>query len=133
MSAHETIELDLGSYQWKRRVVLLFAPFVDQDAYVQQKGMLAAAQGGVEDRDIVIVEVVGEAGGAVGDARLGAASAKALRERFRVDLDTYATILVGKDGGEKMRDGRAIPAHRLFERIDTMPMRQEEMAERRKR
>jgi len=35
-------------------------------------------------------------------------------------------VLIGKDGGEKLRSAQPITAERLFATIDAMPMRQSE-------
>jgi hypothetical protein len=51
----------------------------------------------------------------------------ALRKRFHVRPDAFAVILVGKDGGEKMRSDKPIPWETLEATIDAMPMRQTEM------
>ena len=39
----------------------------------------------------------------------------------------YQFILVGKDGGEKLRADTIIDTKQLFATIDAMPMRREEM------
>ena len=53
-------------------------------------------------------------------------STDALRRRAncRGDLDF---VLIGKDGGEKMRWQESLPRRPLFDTIDAMPMRQYEM------
>jgi hypothetical protein len=51
----------------------------------------------------------------------------ALRKRFHVASGTFAVILVGKDGGEKLRATEPIPWEALKSTIDSMPMRQQEM------
>ncbi|MEM7620524.1 MAG: DUF4174 domain-containing protein [Pseudomonadota bacterium] len=38
-------------------------------------------------------------------------------------------MLLGKDGGEKLRKARRVTADELFALIDAMPMRQQEMRE----
>jgi len=56
--------------------------------------------------------------------------AAAVRERFRVERADFTVILVGKDGGEKLRDSKPLPFARLQATIDAMPMRRQEMKER---
>jgi hypothetical protein len=55
-----------------------------------------------------------------------AAEQLALRKRFHVAPGTFAVVLVGKDGGEKLRSDRPISWERLQSTIDAMPMRQQE-------
>ena len=52
---------------------------------------------------------------------------KYARRRFKVSPEGFTAILVGKDGEEKMRSQIPITAAKLFEAIDVMPMRRQEM------
>jgi hypothetical protein len=56
--------------------------------------------------------------------------AAAVRERFGVARSDFTVILVGKDGGEKLRDSKPLTYARLQATIDAMPMRRQEMKER---
>jgi hypothetical protein len=49
----------------------------------------------------------------------------ALRQHFQ--LRGPSVVLVGKDGGVKLRTAAAVPAEELFRLIDSMSMRQAEM------
>ena len=48
-------------------------------------------------------------------------------DHFKVLPDTYATVLIGKDGGEKERFGEPVQPVMLFGLIDRMPMRRREL------
>ncbi|MEL6747685.1 MAG: DUF4174 domain-containing protein, partial [Pseudomonadota bacterium] len=50
-----------------------------------------------------------------------------LRQTFGVDSDEMLALLVGKDGGVKRRAHLPVRLETLFEVIDSMPMRREEM------
>ena len=60
---------------------------------------------------------------AIGDG----ADARALRTRFRVRPESFAVVLVGKDGTAKDRWAEPVPMGEVFRLIDGMPMRQREM------
>ena len=51
----------------------------------------------------------------------------AARSRFGVEDGAFATVLVGRDGGEKFRSTEPVPAEKLFGLIDAMPMRRREI------
>ena len=55
-----------------------------------------------------------------------AAEATDARKRFNIGPDSFTVILIGKDGGEKLRSSDPIPAQKLLDTIDAMPMRQQE-------
>ena len=52
------------------------------------------------------------------------------REHYGVAADEFAAILIGRDGGEKLRASEPISAQELFGKIDEMPMRRRELRER---
>jgi hypothetical protein len=51
----------------------------------------------------------------------------AARRRFHIRPNDFTVILIGKDGGEKLRSRQPISLDTLRSTIDAMPMRQEEM------
>ena len=123
----ETTEalVTLDAHQWKHRVLLIFAPH-DNDALREHRKRWSAVEGTVE-RDMVRIEVVGDVVWRDGERR---GDADALRNRFTPEPRAELTVvLIGKDGGEKMRGPRLAPAD-VFSTIDAMPMRQREMRER---
>ena len=58
---------------------------------------------------------------------LSPADADALRQHFSIASNTYALILVGKDGGVKFKRDDRVSLSEIFELIDSMPMRKNEM------
>ncbi len=87
----------------------------------------------LQERDLVVIEIF-EEGISRSDGRaITPASAAKLREHFEIEPGASAIILVGKDKTEKRR-WESLPALReIFETIDAMPMRQQEIEERKPR
>ena len=49
-------------------------------------------------------------------------------KKWNVDSDnSFTFILVGRDGGEKLRSSEVVSAEKLFGLIDAMPMRKDDM------
>ena len=119
----------LDQYLWKSRVLIAFAPDANDPALARQRRVLADAAAGAGERDLVLVEVAGDAARAIpgGDALAGV-DAAALRRRFAAPAGRFKAVLVGKDGGAKLVSAEPIPADRLFTTIDAMPMRRREGA-----
>jgi len=70
---------------------------------------------GLTDRDIII-------------HTLPLNTATAEMKKYRVDvIKPFTIILIGKDGGEKLRSDSILTQKKLFDIIDAMPMRQAEM------
>ena len=49
------------------------------------------------------------------------------------EAEEFAAVLIGRDGGQKLRSGSPISAEELFGKIDEMPMRRRELRELRER
>jgi hypothetical protein len=68
----------------------------------------------------------------VGEKPLAPENTEKLRRRFEVKSGPFKVVLIGKDGGVKMvREDRA-DLQEIFDRIDSMPMRQQEIKEKKK-
>lgn len=119
----------MSAYRWNKRPLVVFAPGDGNDALARQRGIVAASRGGMAERQMVVVYVVGDSvssdlGGGPGT------SASALRSRYGVDRGAFRAVLVGKDGGAKLASGSPLSAATLFSTIDAMPMRRDEMRRR---
>ncbi|MEH2439335.1 DUF4174 domain-containing protein [Nostoc sp.] len=121
---------NLSSQKWKNRVLLVFAPSVDNHTYQQQMQLLQAHNGNFAERDLVLVQVLATDESYANRQPIDKSSAAKLRDRFGVDKESFRVILVGKDGGVKRSDATPVKATAIFEEIDAMPMRQQEMQER---
>jgi len=127
VAANEVTTMD--AYLWQNRPVLVFVPGADHPLLSAQRAALAGEAPGLDDREIVVIEVVGDDVTVDGRPAPGLA-AEGLRKRYRVGDGEAAALLVGKDGGVKMRQVRALSTKALYPTIDAMPMRRQEMRER---
>jgi hypothetical protein len=127
--SHMAIAAPMDDYRWKYRPVLIFAPTKQNAQFVEQKRVIAAAQGAFQDRDIVVVYVVGNRVSTQFGPRPGS-SAAALRNAYSVGQGEFRAILIGKDGGVKLRSSKPFSRLRLSRVIDAMPMRRQEMRDR---
>ena len=84
------------------RTLIAYAPTATDPALLRQRDLLRPAAASMAERDLVFSVIIGK------------------RPAFEV-------VLVGKDGGEKLRSAVPIEPERLFETIDAMPMRRQEM------
>ena len=117
----------LSTQKWKNRVLLVFAPSSRSEAYQQQMQLFAQHKPGFSDRDLVLVRVLTEGTSSAVGQPIDEASATRLRDRFGVGKGDFRVILVGKDGGTKRRDSNPVQASAIFNEIDAMPMRRQEM------
>ncbi|MEA5573084.1 DUF4174 domain-containing protein [Calothrix sp. UHCC 0171] len=128
--AIKTSSFNLSSQKWQNRVLLVFAPSVNNRTYQQQMQLFNQHQNGFTDRDLVLVQVLATDKSYANRQLIDKSSAANLRNRFGVDKENFRVILVGKDGGVKRSDATPVQATAIFEQIDAMPMRQQEMQQR---
>lgn len=106
---------------WHQRVLVVFADTPGSAPLVAQRDILAHASKAMAERDLVLVEVVGDSVKGASD------SAAMLRRRYDVKAHTFRALLLGKDGGVKLDSRQPIALSKLTSTIDAMPMRQQEM------
>jgi len=106
----------LAQMKWERRVLIVAAPSAQDPALAEQRRILGSWTAKREERDLTIVEVVGDQVRGAGD------TAPSLRRKFRLPA-SFTAILIGKDGGEKLRSAHPFPTAVLEQTIDAMPMR----------
>ena len=116
-----TADTPLASYRDKKRVLLVFAPSEKDSAYAEQGRLWQSEKAGFEERQLVVVPVLADAVKAAGDAP------GALQKKYGVEAKSFAVVLLGKDGHDAYRASKPIRGESLYEIIDAMPMRRDEM------
>jgi hypothetical protein len=119
--------IDLSAYQWKNRLLFLFATSEEDPSYLSLKKEIDHQAMEVLDRDLLITHVFEKGEGRLGKVRLNHGQALLLRKHLSVPLGQFVVILIGKDGGEKFRQDRNVELREIFKIIDVMPMRRQEM------
>jgi len=104
---------DLSEFHWKKRPVLVFADSPDDPAYISQMELLMAQQEDLLERDVIVLT----------DTDPAARSAMRLKMRPR----GFMLVLVGKDGGIKLRKPRPWDVREITRSIDKMTIRQREI------
>lgn len=108
---------DLSQFVWEKRPVIVFADSPADPNFGQQIEFLEARAEELLDRDVVVLT----------DTDPSADSA--LRTKLRPR--GFMLVLIGKDGGVKLRKPFPWDVRQLMRAIDSMPMRQREIRERR--
>lgn len=115
----------LASLRDQQRVLLVFANGNNQQAE-KQLTIAAAHAAGFRERDLVLAGISGT-DAAVPTILLPPQDDTAARKRFHVHPGEFTVLLLGKDGGEKLRSHDPLSWETLQSTIDAMPMRQSEM------
>jgi hypothetical protein len=115
------------SHTWKHRLLVVFSPSANHPGALRQHGFFEQSAVGFRDRELLYVPVVAGETTMVRQQRVDAEAQAALRQEFGVESDAFAVLLIGKDGGVKLRRESPVANDELFALIDSMPMRQQEM------
>jgi len=125
-------DLDLNALRWKNRVLVLFSPSESDASFQSQKQGLASREEEVADRDLLILEIIEQGKSRAGNQLLSIKSVQDIRKRLGVQTGPFQVLLIGKDGGVKLRSREPVSIKDLFGLIDSMPMRRQEMESRKK-
>jgi hypothetical protein len=102
-----------GALSQHRLVIVIGRP--DDPLFVRQNEDLAQKSAALKERDVVVQTLAPD------DARHA-------RPELRVPPQAaFEVLLIGKDGGVKLRSDKPVAASEIAALIDTMPMRQQEM------
>jgi hypothetical protein len=119
--------VDISEFQWTNRLLFLFSPDPNNPSFLTLRNEIMAQKDEIQDRDLIIFEILEQGPSKMDQTDLDPKAAESLRRRFAVPLGTFTVILVGKDGGVKLRRSEPTPLEKIFRLIDSMPMRQQEM------
>lgn len=112
----ETEVVDLNQFVWKKRPVIVFADSPFDPNFQQQMEFLRKRPDELAARDVVVLTDT--------DPDAGGALRKKLRPRG------FMLVVIGKDGGVKLRKPFPWDVREITRSIDKMPMRQREIRER---
>ena len=119
--------MDLTQFQWKNRLLLIFAPDDNDSLFKKLQSEIIAQEAEVEDRDLVVFEVLERGPSRMNRALLDQSKVESIRRHFSLPQRSFRVILNGKDGGIKLKRDDQIDLETIFELIDSMPMRKDEI------
>jgi len=127
MTGTHTIKAQsLDDYQWKNRILLLVDKSADTNALTSQLAVLNADKKGLAERGLIVFRVTPNAVFS-SDGTMTKLNPQKLYGNFNLEANFKGIVLLGKDGGVKMRDPFEVTRQRIFTLIDGMPMRKSEI------
>jgi len=111
----------LGTLKWKKRIIILMDAAEDTQVRNAQLAEFKAVESELQERDLLIFCYDGRH---LLDADLNPTSYKLTSMN---DRSFQGVILIGKDGGIKLKESYPVAPERIFSLIDGMPMRRAEL------
>ena len=117
LAAVDAAQVDLAEFQWQKRPIVVFAQTPLDPAFVRQMELLTERSDELADRDVVII------------TDTDPANPSELRRQLRPR--GFMLVLIGKDGGVKLRKPFPWDVREITRTIDKMPLRRQELRDRR--
>lgn len=128
----DALPMELTQFQWKNRLLFLFAPDASNSLFNKLQSEIASQSHEIEDRDLVIFEILERGPSRMNTMPLDRQTSNSIRDHFGVPQRLFTLILVGKDGGVKLKRNERVNLTDVFGLIDSMPMRQNEIQQKNK-
>lgn len=122
------VAAELSDYRWERRPLLVFAPTGSDPRLVETLSRIEASRCDFVSRDMVIGLVVSEGNSTLDGQAITVEESQQLMSQYAIGENAFSVILIGKDGGEKLRRNEVPDLDEIYAVIDGMPMRSREMA-----
>ncbi len=116
----------LSEYQWENRLVVIFTEADDSKEYMEQVKELESEIKGLKERKLLIIQSLTQKHRTVLPEESGWKDSN-LYQKMKKSGESFEVILIGLDGGVKLRQNEVLETKKLFDLIDSMPMRQAEM------
>ncbi len=116
----------LKPLKWNYRPLLIFSSS-DNKHLEKQLTNIENNRKGIIERDMKIIILNADSTSTMDDIEIDSAQVSDLYKKFNVSREQFAILLIGKDGGVKMRKTQSVEMKKIFALIDKMPMRQQEM------
>lgn len=117
---------DLSSHRWENRLLLILVDDTDHPVYQDQISELNRDIAGVEDRRLIIYTIK-QNEFATGLKKSAWIPSGDLYTNYKQLDGEFEIILIGLDGGIKLRQAELLKTDKLFAFIDAMPMRRNEL------
>ncbi len=115
---------EIRKHQWEKRVVLIVSKTHSDLASKQWNELIKDAEG-LKERKLVIYQVLPEY------FKTSTTQKKQLNTRlyskFKTKKSNFQIVLIGLDGGIKLKQANFLSSQKLFTFIDGMPMRRNEL------
>ena len=116
----------ITKHQWKDRVLIVCASSPTNVGYKRQDQLLTKGKKGMKERDLIIYRLYEDHWLDPESELLSEDQADAIFKEYSIPKGTFSVLLIGKDGGVKMRKDDIVSTREVFQLIDSMPMRQQE-------
>jgi len=127
--SNKLIGQDLGQHQWQNRLLLVVSKDSSNTAFREQLATLNSCKPGLKERKLLLYQVLPDQYKMVAPSENNGSwsTSSDLYQQFNPGNEGFGVILIGLDGGVKLRKNAVLPCEELWAVIDQMPMRRAEI------
>ena len=119
---------DLDQHQWKNRLIVIFCDHPDGVELKKQLNEFHNLKAGLQERKLLIYQISeGKFRQGIKDQGVWQKTSNDLYTNLKNDNSPFEVLLIGLDGGVKLREKKPVSSQKLFQLIDSMPMRRSEI------
>lgn len=127
---------DLNSHQWENRIIIVKTTDIASEKYQQQIKIIHGSMEGMIERRIVLYGIIKEHFTFINYKSCTLDNAGKVHGKLAKMLNNNAAfevILIGLDSGIKLRQTEILTQKQLFDKVDSMPMRSNEIRRKQKK
>jgi hypothetical protein len=119
---------DLKDFQWENRLLIIYTNSDNQSQIKNQLTDIEKAKTDFAQRDLKVIILRNQKVEIWNSSAAHQLEFDLIIKDLKISTQkSYENLLIGKDGGVKLRKNSPISNQKLFNTIDAMPMRQREM------
>ncbi|MBX2826989.1 MAG: DUF4174 domain-containing protein [Flavobacteriaceae bacterium] len=126
---------ELEHYKWENRLVLIFSEGLEDDKFLNQIKEFEDVDDELSDRKLLLIHVQRDNYKFLNRDTSHdnmAISFSGLFKKHMKGEEDFKLLLIGLDGGIKLESSEIVKKQRLFDLIDSMPMRRTELRHKKK-
>lgn len=128
MSCSEAQIESLENFKWKNRLLIIYFNSENLSQHKNQIATINQATEEYEERDLKVIILQNQKAEIWDSEKSNQLEYSEIIQKLNIDSsESYQNLLIGKDGGVKLRSDTPIANEKIFKTIDAMPMRQREM------
>ena len=116
----------IQQYKWKNRILLLVDKTIDSKKLQAQRDLFAAKSAELDER-LMLIFLVTPYEVHFYDGQTSKLVSSEIYKSLSISTEFTGVILIGKDGGVKLKKNFEVKTDAIFSLIDGMPMRRSEM------
>ncbi|WP_298548920.1 DUF4174 domain-containing protein [uncultured Aquimarina sp.] len=117
---------DLDKHLWKNRLILVLADSYENSKFTKQLREFNTNTDDLQDRKLIVYQIT-PTSYQKGIKKSDAIKNNTLFKRYNSSNEDFKIILIGLDGGIKLESNKLVSASLIFEQIDQMPIRKQEL------